>query len=179
MAEFPLEEAIRGKNVEVEWMPFELRPDPAPTLRPEDDYLKNAWRTSVYPLAARMGIEIRLPTISPQPHTRRAFEGLAFAKEQGRGNVYNSRVLRGFFQQNRDIGDIDVLAEIAGESGLDPARFRTALETGHFSEQHQSALRHVYETAGVTGVPLFVIGGRRLSGLQPREALEDAILAMR
>lgn len=160
-------------------MPFELRPYPAPTLRPEDDYLQNAWRTSVYPLAGRMGIEIRLPTVSPQPHTRLAFEGLAFAKEHGKGNDYNSRALRGFFQQNRDIGDINVLTEIAQESGLDGAGFRLALESGQYSEQHQAALRHVYETAGVTGVPLFVIGGRRLSGLQPRGALEEAIISVR
>ena len=36
LAEFPLQEAIRGKDVAVEWMPFELRPEPTPTLRPGD-----------------------------------------------------------------------------------------------------------------------------------------------
>ena len=32
LAEIPLQEAIRGKDVEVEWMPFELRPYPNETL---------------------------------------------------------------------------------------------------------------------------------------------------
>jgi len=175
LAEFPLGEATRGKDVEVTWMPFELRPYPTPTLRPEGSYLQSAWSDSVYPIAARMGIEIRLPTVSPQPYTRLAFEGLEFAKQQGRADAYNSAVMRAFFQQSLDIGNMDVLANIANDVGLDPAEFRQALESGKHSERHQELLRHAYQEAGVTGVPLFVIGSRRLSGLQPEKALIAAI----
>ncbi|MEC2084937.1 DsbA family protein, partial [Bacillus inaquosorum] len=31
------EEAIKGKDVDVEWMPFELRPSPSPQLDPVND----------------------------------------------------------------------------------------------------------------------------------------------
>ena len=51
--------------VEVEWMPFELRPYPTPTLEPEGDYLQSGWRDSVYPMAERMGVRIVLPSVSP------------------------------------------------------------------------------------------------------------------
>ena len=34
LAEFPLQEAVRGKDAAVEWLPFELRPDPVPTPPP-------------------------------------------------------------------------------------------------------------------------------------------------
>jgi len=56
-------------------MPFELRPEPQPTLRPEGDYLQRAWQQSVYPIARQMGAPIALPPVSPQPHTLLAFEG--------------------------------------------------------------------------------------------------------
>jgi predicted DsbA family dithiol-disulfide isomerase len=36
-------------------------------------------------------------------------------------------------------------------------------------------LRHAYEEAGVTGVPMFVIGSQVLTGLQDRETLEAVI----
>jgi hypothetical protein len=36
-------------------MPFELRPEPHETLRPEGDYLQRAWQQSVYPIARSMG----------------------------------------------------------------------------------------------------------------------------
>ena len=80
--------------MEVEWMPFELRPYPNETLRPEGDYLQRAWQQSVYPIARRLGVPIKLPEVSPQPHTNLAFEGYQFAKEHGKGNDYNRRVWR-------------------------------------------------------------------------------------
>ena len=36
-------------------------------------------------------------------------------------------------------------------------------------------MRHAYEEAGVTGVPMFVIGRQVLTGLQDRETLEVVI----
>ncbi len=156
-------------------MPFELRPYPALTLRPEDSYLQNAWRNSVYPLARRMGIEIRLPGVSPQPYTRLAFEGLEFAKDRGAGDSYNSEVMRAFFQRSEDIGKIDVLAGAAIKSGLDGDQFRAALETGLYRERVQRLLLHSREEVRVTGVPLFDIGGLQLSGVQPADRLRAAI----
>lgn len=166
---------MRGKDVEVEWMPFELRPYPAETLRPEGDYLQRAWRQSVYPIARRLGVPINLPAVSPQPHTHLAFEGFQFAREHGKGNEYNHRVLTAFFVDGRDIGDIGVLATMAGEVGLDEKAFEEALRGRKYRDAHQLALRHAYEEAGVSGVPRFVIVNRVLTGLQDRETLEAVI----
>lgn len=156
-------------------MPFELRPEPQPTLRPEGDYLQRAWKHSVYPLAEQMGVEIRVPTTSPQPHTRLAFEGYQFAKEHDKADAYNRRILAAFFQEDQDIGSLDVLTHLAGEIGLDTQAFREALEAGKYREAHKRALRHAYEEMGITGVPTFVVGNEVLVGLQSKEALEKAI----
>ena len=156
-------------------MPFELRPYPNETLRPEGDYLQWAWRQSVYPIARRMGIPIKLPTMSPQPHSHLPFEGYQYAKEHGKGNDYNHRVLEAFFVEGRDIGQIDVLTKLAGEVGLDEREFEEALRTRKYREAHRRALRHAYEEAGVNGVPMFVIGDRVLTGLQDRGTLEAVI----
>src|SRR4051794_16348456 len=115
-------------------MPFELRPHPNETLRPEGDYLQRAWQQSVYPIARRMGVPITLPQVSPQPYTHLAFEGFQFAKEHGLGNEYNHRVLTAFFVEGQDIGQIDVLAKLAGEVGLDPKEFEKALWTRKYRE---------------------------------------------
>ena len=156
-------------------MPFELRPEPHPTLRPEGDYLQRAWHQSVYPIARRMGVQISLPPVSPQPHTHLTFEGYQYAKEHGRGNEYNHRVLQAFFVDGQDIGQIDVLTKLAGEVGLNEQEFEEALRTRKYRDAHRQALRHAYEEAGVTGVPMFVIGGRALTGLQDQETLEAVI----
>lgn len=175
MAEVPLKEAARGKQVAISWMPFELRPYPTPTLRPEGSYLQTAWRTSVYPLAERLGVTIRLPTVSPQPYTRLAFEGLEFAKDRGAADEYNSNVMKAFFQRSEDIGAADVLTRIAEQSGMDPDEFRIALDQRTYADRVGSLLRHAYEEEQVTGLPLFVIGNQRLSGVQSKATLEAAI----
>ena len=156
-------------------MPFELRPEPQPTLRPEGDYLQRAWSQSVFPMAERMGVPIVLPEVSPQPHTHMAFEGYQYAREQGKGNDYNVRVLEAFFRDGRDIGKIDVLTKLAGEVGLDEKGFEEALRTRSYREAHRRALRHAFEEAGVTGVPVFVIGDQALTGLQDRGTLEAVL----
>ena len=156
-------------------MPFELRPEPHPTLHPEGEYLQRAWSQSVFPIARRMGVPIVLPPVSPQPHTHLAFEGYHYAREHGKGNDYNHRVLEAFFVQGQDIGDTDVLTRLAGEVGLDEQEFLQALQERKYRQAHQAALRHAYEEVGVSGVPMFVVGRHVLTGLQDRETLEAAI----
>src|SRR5262249_9169350 len=156
-------------------MPFELRPEPQPTLRPEGEYLQRAWSQSVYPIARRMGVPIVLPPVSPQPHTHLAFEGYQYAREYGKGNEYNHRLLGACFVEGQVSGNIGVLAKLSGEVGLDEWGFEQALRTREYREAHRLALRHAYEEVGVSGVPLFVIGERVLTGLQDRETLEAAM----
>jgi predicted DsbA family dithiol-disulfide isomerase len=175
LAEGPLQEAIGDKDVSIEWMPFELRPSPTPTLEPEGEYLQNAWNNSIYPMAERMGVKMVLPKVSPQPHTHLAFEGFQYAKEQGKGNEYNHRMFTAFFQDGLDIGDTQVLTELAGEVGLNETDFEEVLEARKYKEIHQQALQHAYNEAKITAVPTFMIGKRVLRGLYDKEALEQVI----
>jgi predicted DsbA family dithiol-disulfide isomerase len=70
-----------------------------------------------------MGVEIKLPQVSPQPHTHLAFEVFQYAREHGKGNEYNHGVLKAFFVEGQDIGQIDVLTRLAGEVSLDRHEF--------------------------------------------------------
>ena len=136
--------------------------------------MQNAWKHSVYPLAKHLGIHIRLPDVSPQPHTRLAFEGLEFAKDHRAADAYNDAVMRAFFQQSLNIGDTEVLAGIASGVGLPRTDFAEALDKRLYADRVETLLRQAL-AAGVTAVPLFVIGDARLVGLQPRERLEAVI----
>jgi predicted DsbA family dithiol-disulfide isomerase len=64
-----------------------------------------------------------------------------------------------------------VRASARAEPDAAPQRLRTR----KYRETHRRALRHPCEEAGVTGVPMFVIGDRVLPGLQDRETLEAVI----
>jgi predicted DsbA family dithiol-disulfide isomerase len=175
IAEKPLEDAMKGKDVEIEWMPYELRPQPQETLRPEGDYLQSTWQSSVYPIAEKFGVSIVLPSVSPQPYTHLTFEGYQYAKEHGKGNAYNHRMFQAFFQEEKDIGDIDVLTDLAKEIGLDGDEYKEVLINRTYKEVHQAALNHAVNEANITAVPTFVVGDTVLSGAQNKETLEDVI----
>ena len=126
-------------------------------------------------MAEKLGVHMKLPTVSPYPYTNLAFQGLEFAKDQGKGDEYNDAVFRAFFQQSRDIGRIDVLADIANEGGLDPEQFRAALEQGTYRDRVQQLLQTAYGRIRVTAVPTIIIGRQRLEGLYPLETMRQVI----
>ncbi|HEX2313201.1 MAG TPA: DsbA family oxidoreductase, partial [Thermomonospora sp.] len=174
LAKQPLAEATAGRDVSVTWMPFELRPEPTPTLRPEGRYLQDVWARVVYPMARRMGVGIRLPDVSPQPYTRLAFEGHRFALEHGMAGEYDDRVLRAFFEDGLDIGDPEVLTGIAAGLGLPAEAFRAALADGRYAEAHRAALAEA-ASLQITAVPTVLVGDVRIEGVPGVEALRKAI----
>lgn len=175
LAEQVLSDAIADRDIAIKWRPFELRPAPEPTLKPEDPYLPSIWQRSVYPLAQRLGVPIQLPSISPQPRTAKAFELLAMAQDQGLDHAYSMRVLRAFFQEDQDIGKPEILIGLAAEIGLDADEARQALERGIYVQRHQEALRHAREDMQITSVPTIVVGDQVFRGTPPLEALKRAI----
>ncbi len=177
LAEGPLEDAVTaaGTDLDVKWRPFELRPSPTPTLDPEGDYLQTSWARSVFPMAKSMGVPIVLPKVSPQPYTRLAFEGHLFAEAAGKSAEYTHRMFTAFFQDELDIGDAEVLTELAVELGLDGEAFKEALDSGSLTEEHARLLRHSYENMQITAVPTFLVDDLRLEGVVPSETLIAAI----
>lgn len=167
--------ATDGLDVEIVWMPFELRTYPTPTLRPEDDYLPAAWKQGVYPAAERLGVPMRLPTISPQPYTRKVFLGLQYAVEHGQGDAYVDAVLRAFFQEDRNIGETDVLKGILEGLGLEPQGLDAVLASPLHGARHDAALLEAQEV-GIRAVPSVAVGDRLFSGMPQPEVLRAEIL---
>jgi predicted DsbA family dithiol-disulfide isomerase len=160
-------------GVEAVWRAFELRPEPVPTLDPRGEYLQTAWRNSVYPLAERLGVTMRLPPL--QPRSRLAHEAAHWARSEGRFDDYHAGVFRAFFERGEDIGDLGVLTSLATELGLSGASLRLALETREFAESVLSDEREA-EALGVGGVPAFVAGRMAaLSGVQSVGSLKRLV----
>jgi predicted DsbA family dithiol-disulfide isomerase len=127
-------------------------------------------------LAQQLGVEMKLPSVSPQPHTRLAHEATEFAKAHGKGGEFAHAVFAAFFQRGEDIGQIDVLARLGGEVGLNADELRRALETSEYRQQTFDLLRQAHMQM-ITAVPTFQIGRQRVTGLYPVEALREIIEA--
>ncbi|EJE7234795.1 DsbA family protein [Clostridium botulinum] len=176
LGEENLSEAIKGKDVNIQWMPFELRPEPSPRIDPWNDPSKlNAWNNFIEPIANKLGIDMKLPKLSPHPYTNLAFEGYHYASEHGKGDEYIKRVFKEFFQEELDIGKIEILANLSEEIGLNKEEFIKVLKNRKYKDKQEKALKHAYEEANITAVPTMIIGDEVVQGNTSKENLEKII----
>lgn len=175
LVEGALQELERERDVEVTIRPFELRPAPVPTLLPEDDYLPRAWRDTVYPMAERVGVPIKLPSISPQPRTEKAFLVLQIAQERGKAAEYTQAMFKAFFQDDLNIGKDQIITDIATSVGLQENEVQEALSSEDRRELQKQAQDYAVNTVGITSVPGIVINGNLLRGVPSALRLKKAV----
>lgn len=164
-AALALPEAADLPNIVVRWHPFQLNPDLPSEGISRQDYLENKFggaqaATEVYDRVRAAGLSVGLPLnidgIELQPNTLAAHALIAFAQAgDADGGDIKERLLKAYFVENRFIGDVDVLAEIAEEAGLngDDARaFVTNPDQLAAVAQSDADARQL----GVSGVPFFI-----------------------
>lgn len=167
-------------DVEIEYLPFELTEPPKPRVDTYNDPERRArYAEELEPLCQKVGLKMCLPPhVVPRPYTRLAFQGLYFAREQGREEAYCHRMFRAYFEEERDIGDLRELVSLAAEAGLDPEAFQAALESGRWEAEEQEAVRRAKQDLKVQVVPTAFLGDHRLEGgAQSVQELKDWLLA--
>lgn len=175
LVEPAIEEIKRDRDVVVTIRPFELRPDPVPTLRPEDEYLPRVWNASVYPMADRVGIPMTLPSVSPQPRTEKAFMVLQLAQERGLAEAYTEAMFTAFFQDDRNIGLQEVIIDIATSVGLDRTEIEEALVSEERREKQRADNDYAVNTVEIDAVPGVVVEGQVLRGVPSATRLKKVI----
>jgi predicted DsbA family dithiol-disulfide isomerase len=100
-----------------------------------------------------------------------AFEWLRASHPEA-ADRFASAVFATYFADGRDIESADLLSTLAEEAGGDAAGLRAALVSGAANDAlvRSEVLGHGY---GVDSTPTWVAGGRRVSGLRPREWFAD------
>ena len=79
------------------------------------------------------------------------------------------------FSEGRDIGNHEVLAEVAAGVGMDAARAREVLASGAFANEVREA-EEFFRRNGINSVPVVIIEKKHLvSGGQPPEVFERAL----
>jgi len=148
-----LEPAEDAGTVEIEWLPFELRPAPKPLLEVRGDHLRVDWTRHVYRRAQALGVEIHLPRY--QPRSTMPLAACLWAGEQGRLRAFKHALYEAFFCEGEDIATDRELARAANRAGLDPDGAVAAAYSPQRFERIRE-IRRAAEDAGVRGVPTLV-----------------------
>jgi predicted DsbA family dithiol-disulfide isomerase len=150
MESHAVEAAEDAGEVEVEWLPFELRPPARPLLEVRGDHLRVDWTRNVYRLALERGIEIHLPRY--QPRSTLTLSACLWAGANGRLRAFKHALYEAFFCEGLDIATDGEIARAAGHAGLDPDEAVVAAYDPGLRTRLQE-IRADAEAAGVAGVP--------------------------
>jgi predicted DsbA family dithiol-disulfide isomerase len=145
-----VEAAEDSGEVEVEWLPFELRPAPKALLEPRGDHLRVDWTQHVYRRALERRIEIHLPHY--QPRSTLVLAGCLWAGDEGALRPFKHALYEAFFCEGEDIATDSEIRRAAERVGLDPDAAIVAAYSPDRIAQIAAIRRHA-EGAGIRGVP--------------------------
>jgi predicted DsbA family dithiol-disulfide isomerase len=140
---------------------------------PNDEYRQMMWVKSIYPMAGKLGVKMRMPSITTR--TRVAHEAAAWARAQGKDDIMNEALFRAYFERSADIGNVDVVVALAKEAALDSDALRASL-TRHEHLHEVLADEEQAQRYDLSGVPAFICNGKGLIGVQNEEALRKLVV---
>jgi 2-hydroxychromene-2-carboxylate isomerase len=150
MESHAVEAAEDAGDIDIEWLPFELRPAPRPLLQVRGDHLRVDWTQNVYRRALALGLEIHLPRY--QPRSTLVLAACVWAGGQGKLREFKHALYEAFFCEGEDIATDAEIARAAGRADLDPAAAVAAAYSAELFARIQK-IRAEAEAAGVSGVP--------------------------
>lgn len=165
VAKEALDQALEylGLEADITYQPYELTPEPRERVDTWHDQRRRAGYRVLEEPCRKLGLPMKLPPkVIPRPYTRLAFEGWYYACGQGKGSEYADAIYRAYFIDEQDIGQIQVLAQIAERLGLDPLGFTEALENGTYTAREKEAVEYSRNVLKPTGVPTIYIDGQKI-----------------
>ena len=153
-----------GIEAEITWQPFELTIEPAQRIDTyHDEVRKSHYQILVEP-CKQLELDMKLPpAVVPRPYTLLAFEGYYEAIKQGKGDAYNERMYKAYFIEEQDIGELNVLCELAKEVGLDVIAYKNALEQGTHAKKLQEMNQYGRNVQKIKHVPTILIDDEEIS----------------
>ena len=177
-------EAHPGHPFQIRWLPFMLNPTMPQDGMDRRTYLEDKFGGTEGAMRAyapvvehgeKAGLELNLDKIKTTPNTINAHRLIRWAELEGRQTAIVSRLFKAYFVEGRDIGDNEVLADIADSTGMDAAMVLRLLES---DADHREVVERDASARGmgITSVPTFIVAGQHaVPGAQPPELWGNVI----
>ncbi|MBD1392693.1 DsbA family oxidoreductase [Mucilaginibacter glaciei] len=183
-----LQQFAHKDEVEIEWKSFQLNPDmvtdPSVNI---NQYLADAkgWtleyakqmNNHVTEMAAEVGLHYNMDR-AVVANSFNAHRFTHFAKKHGLGVEAEEQLFKAYFTDGKNMDDVDTLAQLGAELGLDAGEIKQTLATNAFADEVKHDIAEA-SYLGIRGVPFFVMSGKyAVSGAQAvpvfTETLEKA-----
>ena len=123
---------------DIRWLPFQLNPNMPMTGLDRRAYRSEkfgSWERSqemdrhVVEIGKSLGLEFNYDRVLVTPNTLAGHRLLWWTDQRGGQNALAGKLFHAYFSEGRDIGNLEVLAAIAGQVGLPMAEARRFLES--------------------------------------------------
>lgn len=162
----------------IEWHPFQLNPDMPAEGMDRRAYLEGKFGgkegavrayAPVVENAEAAGLTIDFEGMKRTPNTIDAHRLIHWAGIEGKQDAAVTALFEAYFVQARDIGDHEVLADIADSIGMDAAVVSKLLKSDADTQSIRDRDAHSRKM-GVNSVPTFIVAGQHaVPGAQPPE----------
>jgi predicted DsbA family dithiol-disulfide isomerase len=160
--------------VTVDWVPFELHPEIPAEGFPRDLAFPPAYRqqaeAGMQRLAAQVGLTLR--SHDRLINSRPTLQAAEFARETGHFRSMHHELFKAYWDEQRDVSDLEVLREVGGRIGLDVEAMTEAVTADRYGPL-LDARRQEAEDLMISGIPAHVVAERYLvMGAQPYDVFE-------
>jgi len=162
----------------IEWHPFQLNPDMPEGGMDRRAYLEGKFGgkegavrayAPVVQAAEEAGLKIDFEGMQRTPNTIDAHRLIHWAGIEGRQTAAVSALFKAYFENARDIGDPEVLADIADSIEMDAGVVSKLLASDADIEDIRKRDVHSREM-GISSVPTFIVAGQHaVPGAQPAD----------
>ncbi len=176
--------AIPDHPFVIEWHPFQLNPDMPDAGMDRREYLERKFGgkdgavqayAPVVEHAENAGLKIDFEGMKRTPNTLDAHRLIHWAGIEGKQDAVVDALFDAYFVQARDIGDHEVLADIADSQGMDAAVVMKLLKSDADRDDIRNRDTHSREM-GVGSVPTFIVANKHaVPGAQQPEMWEKVI----
>lgn len=166
-------------EVDITWRAYQLNPDMPPEGKDRRAHYEAKFGTVekakeitkvITDVAKEEELDLEFGKIGRMPNTLGSHRLVRWAGSAGCQDDVVERLFKAYFIEGRDVGNPEVLAEIAVEAGMDADLVRELLDTGadeKLVREEDAMARQM----GVTGVPCFIIDQKySVMGAQDPEA---------
>ena len=167
-------------DLQIGWRAFQLNPRMPAEGMDSRDYVSEkfcgmdrarAVHGSLAQAGAEEGIDFNFSSIERTPNTIHSHRLVRHAAEHGLQTPIISAVFDAYFLDGKDIGEPDILADVAASAGLDREQTLAFLQSGLDTETIV-AEDELARRLGVNGVPCFIVNRKyAVSGAQSAEVL--------
>ena len=167
----------RDFDIRDTWVPHELHPETPPEGRPLIDLVDRFDLDQVIMTCNQRGepYGIRFARAERLFNSRLALEAAEFARDAGCYHDFHDRMFRAGFTEGRNIGELEVILDVAVRTGLEPEPLKAALADHRFTSRLADGSRRA-KKAGVTALPTFIVEGQqRITGAVDESRLRQAL----